>query len=174
MANETMTLIATTSVGSGGTTAMVIDAIPQTYTDLFLVYSLRGNTSATTQEFPLYFNGNGASYSFRRLIGSGTYVNSDSASGAIGMQATGATATANTFSNGSVYIPNYTGSTYKTYSVDAVTETNATTANQTIISGLWSNTSAITNVSIQGSTIQQYSQMWLYGILKGSGGATVS
>lgn len=169
-----MQLIQTVTVGAGGTAAMVFDNVPQTFTDLLLVYSLRGNASAVNQEFPLYFNGNGANYSFRRLFGTGSVAQSDNAASAVGMQASAANATANTFSNGQVYIPNYTGSTNKPYSVDVVTENNATPTIQTIIAGLWSNTAAITNVSIQGSTIQQYSTASLYGIVKGSGGATVS
>jgi hypothetical protein len=55
-----------------------------------------------------------------------------------------ATATANTFGNTEFYIPNYTSSNYKSFSVDGVTENNATAA-FALYAGLWSNTAAITS-----------------------------
>ena len=88
----------------------------------------------------------------------------------------GANATSNTFGNTSVYIPNYAGSTNKSVSSDAVTENNATTASQQILASIWNNTSAITSIFVSdtGSNLVQNSTASLYGILRGSGGATVS
>jgi hypothetical protein len=75
-----------------------------------------------------------------------------------------------------MYVPNYAGSANKIVSVDAVNENNATTAYQRITGGLWPVTSAITNIIISnnGASISQYSTAYLYGTLKGSGGASVS
>jgi hypothetical protein len=75
--------------------------------------------------------------------------------------------TSNTFANTSLYIPNYAGATNKSYSMDAVTENNATLAGQTIGAALWSNTAAITSIEIAsnfGTNLSQYSSFALYGI----------
>jgi hypothetical protein len=75
------------------------------------------------------------------------------------------TATANTFSNGEIYIPNYTSSNFKSVSADNVQENNATAADGYLVSGLWSNTSPINSISIaSGSNFAQHSTFHLYGI----------
>lgn len=167
-------LISSVTVGAGGASSIDFTSIPSTYTDLVLVFSLRGSAAATNQEFSMFLNNNGTGYSFRRLFGSGTTASSDSGSSTAAPQAVGANATASTFSNGIAYFPNYAGSTNKSYSIDQVTENNATAAIQSITAALWSNTAAITQISIQGTTIQQYSTAYLYGLTKGSGGATAA
>jgi hypothetical protein len=84
-------------------------------------------------------------------------------------------ATASTFSNDAIYIPNYSGSTNKSVSIDTVTENNATAAHQTITASVWANTAAITSIKIvTGANFAQYSTASLYKFTKGSGGATVS
>jgi hypothetical protein len=180
MANETMTKIATLDVGSGGTTSIAFDSIPATYTDLKLVVSLRLSTATTFDNLFMFLNSNGTGnlYSRRRLFGNGSSVGSDSASSENALVlngfATGNSATSNTFTNMEIYIPNYAGSTNKSISVDGVTENNGTTAIQAIYAGLWASSAAIYRVQIDATTILQYSSATLYGILKGSGGATVS
>jgi hypothetical protein len=84
------------------------------------------------------------------------------------------TDTASTFGNLSIYIPNYAGSADKNFSVDTVSENNATTAYTQIFTGVWANTAAITQITLSLANFAQYSNAYLYGILKGSGGATVS
>lgn len=170
----TMVKIATVEVGAGGVGDISFNSIPQTFTDLLVVFSLRGTPASYEATFPLYFNGNGAGYTFRTLDGNGATTTSTSGASAPGVKLTGSTATANTFSSGQVYIPNYTAASNKSYAYEQVTENNATNAVQQIVAGLWSNTAAITSVSIQGSTIAQYSSATLYGITKGNGLATVS
>jgi hypothetical protein len=81
------------------------------------------------------------------------------------------TDTANTFSNGEMYIPNAFGSTYKSVSADAVAENNASTAYMAMQAGLWSSTAAINQITLTPDTatsplFQQYSTASLYGILK--------
>jgi hypothetical protein len=79
--------------------------------------------------------------------------------------ATGSSATASTFGSGLIYIPNYAGSTNKSYLTDWVTENNATAAYAGFTAGLLSNTAAITDVTLTGSFVQ-YSTATLYGISK--------
>jgi hypothetical protein len=177
-----MTLISTVTVGAGGASAIEFTSIPQTYTDLQLFVSARISATDTPSSAQLVLYPNSSSYpdtsvSFRELQGTGSGASSVSGSGEyirIGYVPSGL-ATANTFSNISLYMPNYAGSTAKSFSADGVSENNATAAVQSIIAGLDTSTAALTSLKIEvGRTLVQYSTASLYGILKGSGGATVS
>ena len=148
--------------------------IPQSgYTDLKVVYSGRTANGFNQDWLQFRFNNNSSSYSSKRLGGTGSAVSSDSntVGTTYGFAGTmvGATATSSTFSNGELYIPNYTSSNNKSWSVDVVNEINAT-GSETITSlaaGLWSNSAAITQITLStdsGSMIQQYSTFSLYGL----------
>lgn len=174
-----ITKISTITVGSGGAASIDFTSIPGTYTDLFLVCSLRAS-SATEDTGMLRFNGDsGANYVRRGLYGTGSSAASFAQTTTF-IAAGGYAAsdfTANTFSNQSIYIPNYSGSTYKSTSTDAVSENNATRAYQYIWAGIWNNTAAITSMSLSASSgnLAENSTATLYGVLKGSsGGVTVS
>lgn len=162
-----MTLIATSTVGSGGAASIEFTGIPQDGTDLYYVASLRSATTAVLAR--QYFNGDtGSNYSWRWLRGDGSASSSGSSGGAslyaLTAWVNGSGATANTFGNFSVYIPNYAGNTSKSYSVDAVDENNATASYQNLTAGIWTPTSAITSLSIsvntgnlvEGSTVSLY------------------
>jgi len=43
---NTMTLIASSTVGAGGSTAITFSSIPSTYTDLVIKHSLRNNLAS--------------------------------------------------------------------------------------------------------------------------------
>jgi hypothetical protein len=162
--------IATTTVGSGGASSIDFTSIPSTYTDLLILLSPRGDAANSVRSVTMQFNGNAANYSDRRLYGTGSAAASDS--NVYGTdeiyigEAASAGGTASTFSNFSIYIPNYAGSTYKSVSVDSVSEQNSTTAYAQIIAGLWSSTSAITSIKffIQTGNFAQYTTATLYGI----------
>ena len=172
----TMTLVSTVTVGAGGASSIEFTSIPQTGTDLLVVASLRGTS---TPDFPvLVFNtdaSSSANYLYRDLYGSGSSASSGVASSAGIEFGWNRTTTANTFGNVSAYISNYTSTTSKSVSVDAVGEANATAADQMIVAGRWTSTTGITTLKIVSSgTFAQYSTASLYTITKGSGGATVS
>lgn len=156
--------IASVEVGSAGASSIDFSSIPQGYTDLKLVLSLRDSNNSGTVF--LKFNGSGTGYSAKGLYGTGAAAASENLTNA-SMQANPSGYTANTFGNEEVYIPNYTSSNNKSYSIDSVTENNATTAYMELFAYLWSNTSAITSMSITQATgnIAQYSTATLYGIL---------
>ena len=83
------------------------------------------------------------------------------------MIAKGATALANTFSNCSVYVPNYAGSTNKSFSADLTAENNTTGTNMQLVAQLWSDTSAITSLVFvpgNGTNFVSGSSFYLYGI----------
>jgi hypothetical protein len=141
--------------------------IPQFYTDLFILTSLRDVTGtvgwATCDVRP---NGSSSGITTRVLYGFGTTVGSFSPT-EIYHQATQGGNTANTFSNSSIYISNYAGSTNKSFSVDTSTEGNTTNTINAITAGLWSNTSPITSLTFvmgSGQSLAAGSSVSLYGI----------
>lgn len=158
--------IATVTVGSGGAASMAFTSIPGTYTDLLIKYSSR-NGAAAVQNMAITLNSSTSSFTYRSLYGGGS-VAPGSGSGSTNLVglAQASNYTANTFDNGEIYIPNYAGSTNKSISADSVTETNASESYQQFFATLWSNTAAITSVSLaptSGSFVQ-YSTATLYGI----------
>ena len=163
MAN-TYKAIATVTVGSGGAASMDFTNIPATYTDLQLLVSIREETSATAVAF-IKFNNTTANRSERYLQGNGSTAVSGTTA-VLQFIACQPSDTANTFGNASIYIPNYAGSNYKSVSSDSVSENNATGAFSRLVAGLWSNTSAINQITITTDTgdVAQYSTATLYGI----------
>jgi len=171
----TMTLVSTVTVGAGGAASISFSGIPQSATDLFVVYSLRERVSATGILLMVLNGDSSGTYDqVRFLKGSGSTASSSTDQYTIGEMPVPAT-TASTFCNGSIYIPNYAGSTNKSASIDHVGENNATAAEQRITAFLRSTTPAITSLSLfPWDSFAQYSTASLYTITKGSGGATVS
>ena len=163
MAN-TFVAIATVTVGSGGAASMDFTNIPATYTDLLIKVSGRSNQANLGNTVIIKFNGSTSNQTAVLLEGSGAAVSSFTQNaGNIG-NIQGSTSTSDTFSSLEVYIPNYAGSTYKSRSVDSVTENNATTAYSVLAAGLWSQTAAITSIDIAIGNFVEYSTATLYGI----------
>lgn len=166
--------IFTQTVGAGGAATVVFNNIPQTFTDLKLEISGRTQEATLNSSASFYF-GLDSLHSNTRLYGyynGGSATGSDRGSGASSItlgNVNGASATASAFSSASIYVPNYTGSNFKSAIIDNVMESN--TQNivfQAIISGLWRSSSAVTLFGIScnngwaaGSTFT------LYGITKG-------
>lgn len=174
----TMTLISTATAPSAQA-ALEFTGIVGTYTDLLLTLSIRGSATGTADELLLTFNNNGSSYSSRELLGNGASLSSNAASSQAffpRIWAPLSSATSDTFSSGSIYIPNYSGATNKAIISDTASENNATTSYLSFMAGLWANTSAITSIKVNfgSGNVVAGSTATLYGILKGSGGATVS
>lgn len=175
-----MTLIQTVTLASANT-LIVLNSIPQTYTDLYLTVSARTDQTAATSSCYITFNGGaqGAVFSQRWLNGDGGAVNSGSYS-SIGQMypfyVSGGSSTSNTFGNGSIYIPNYTATASRSISADGATENNATAQRMEINAGIFAATAAISFITIGsgGGNFVTGSTVSLYGITKGSGGASVS
>jgi hypothetical protein len=146
--------------------------IPQSgYTDLKIVISSRTNRANAVDSLGFYFNGDAtvARYSGRVLYGTGSSAASNAPSPVNDetMFTAGNSATASTFGNSELYIPNYTSSNQKSASVDSVGENNATTARMNISAILYDQTTAISSVTfipITGTTILEGSTFSLYGI----------
>jgi hypothetical protein len=167
----TYSKLAETTVGAGGTSAITFNNIPQNYTDLKIVLSIR-NTASSAQSLGVRFNGSTSGYSDRWILGNGSAASSSSDTAspmAIAYDALIGTNTANTFSSIEIYIPNYTSSNFKSLSSDSVSENNATAANASMFAALWSNVTAISSMqflSYSGTSqnFAQYSTATLYGI----------
>jgi hypothetical protein len=166
MAN-TFELIASSTVGSGGAASIDFTSIPSTYTDLAIYLSARQSRSEVVSNTRIEFNGSSSNLSCRYIQGTGSAAVSSSNASYLFAASPANTATANTFGNSFIYIPNYAGSTNKSVSWDAVTETNASNAEAYLVAGLWSNTDAITSIelsSLSGDNFMEHSTAYLYGV----------
>ncbi len=164
MAN-TYTLIASSTVGSGGAANIDFTSIPSTYTDLILFTSLRCSNTSSNGVY-IDYNGSTSSYSVRYVLGDGSSASSGTISRIV-QRMVDSNGTASTFANSSTYIPNYTSSNYKSSSTDTVAESNVTSVLMNLDADLWSNTAAINQITItpaSGGNLAQYSTAYLYGI----------
>lgn len=166
MAN-TFILIASSTVGSGGASSIDFTNIPQTYTDLLVVLSLRGTSANLERNLWYTFNNTTANRSGKYIEGTGSAVGNVSWGTMYGGAYSAASSTANAFSNFRIYIPKYSGSSYKPSSVDAVMGNMTSTSYLYRVANLWSDTAAITSIEFpaeSGTTFAQYSTAQLYGI----------
>ena len=154
--------------------SITFSSIAADFTDLYLVTSLR-TTSADTAWNDAFLRPNSATtnLSARALYGTGSSAASFSVSD-IRLYANAGASTSNTWSNSSIYLPNYAGSSNKSVSIDSVSENNSTTAIQAILAGLWSQTTAISSLEIVSGAgnFAIGSSATLFGITAGSDGTT--
>lgn len=172
----TMTLISSVTVGAGGAATISFSSIPQTYTDLLLV--IAGRNTATNTAGNMSLNGVTTSFTNRSLWGDGFGNTGSSAfTGGPDFGLSGSGDTANVFASAEFYICNYASASNKALSGIYGTENNGSSNNMAFEATLWANTAAITSITLtpQGSgSFAQNSMASLYGIIKGSGGATVA
>lgn len=171
MANTYIPIASTTLSTSAA--SVTFSSIPQTYTDLVLRVSARATPAGNTIQLGIQFNGNtSAVYSNTILRGNGSTASSTRDTSNFSTRVFNVNAdasTANTFSNGEIYIPNYTGSVAKQIGGFGVTETNAATG--IVIdtgAGLANITSAITSILLfdngGSGNFMSGSTFHLYGI----------
>lgn len=173
---NTMTLIASSTVGAGGSASIDFTSIPSTYTDLCVFLSGRSTASFDRRILRLRFNNSSTAsdYTGRDITGNGTSPgsNTQTAGSSSYIQVydlPAANATANTFGNIMIYVPNYAStSNYKSVSVDAVAENNATAAIMSLLAGLYNQNTAISQINLlpDSGNFAQYSSAYLYGIVK--------
>jgi hypothetical protein len=171
-----ITKISTVTVGAGGAASIDFTSIAGTYTDLMMVISAR--SAVANGGLRIKVNGATTNLNVRLLYGTGSSAATATDTTYIGTTTNSGT-TANTFGNGSFYIPNYAGSTIKPFEAEVVTEGNyATPWEGWVTGGLYNSTAAVTSLSLvndAAGNFAQYSSATLYGITKGSsGGVTVS
>lgn len=170
-----MDLIQTVTVGAGGSASITFGSggtLPQTFTDLLLVFSAR--VAVTDGGLRLRINTSTSNLSTRLLYGNGSSATSATDTTYLGTT-NNSNQTANTFGNGSLYITNYATSATKPFSCEIVDENNGTGATHWITAGLFNSSTAITSLELfnnAGGNFVEYSSASLYGILKGSDGTT--
>ena len=165
----------TTITSSGGETSIYFTSIPATYTDLKIVCSVRTTGAVNFDILNMQFNGDtGNNYTTRTDIYG---YNGTTGSGAASTKDVinvgyidGGSATANTFCNAEIYIPNYTlTDRVKTVSVDIVEEINSSSNYLLALNtSYWNTTNAAINqirfLINSGDPMAQYSSFYLYGI----------
>lgn len=180
--NPNMVAIQTVTVGAGGSSSISFTSIPQTYTDLQIILSARTDGASPPGYATLRFNGNSSAiYSRKTLQGDGNTAQSYPATGETAVNyiyVNGNAGTASTFSNTSIYIPNYNSSNNKALYFDTVQEYNETTNAWIMLqANLWANTSAITSITLEPQNVDsqtkflQHSTATLYGITSAGSGA---
>ena len=158
--------IATTTLSTTAA-SITFSSITSAYTDLKII--LVGTTTLDLNP-RIQFNSDTASnYSYRYINGDGATAATSAASSSIGLLSIGnIDTTIPGFLNIDIF--SYTGSTRKiyfsAYSLDKNTGTIASNCGK--IAGVWTNTAAITSVTLDtgGSTFKAGTTATLYGILK--------
>jgi len=170
MPAQNYVLLERVTVGETAVSSITFNSIPQTgYTDLKIVASTRGTAGALGEANKISFNGDttNGNYTQKRLLGTGSAASSQSQTARETFFNVTSGATANTFANSEIYIPNYTSANAKSVSIDTVTENNATEAYAALIAVRWSGTAAITSINFTpeaGGNFAQYSSFSLYGL----------
>ena len=169
--------IYTQTIGAGGAANVTFNNIPQTFTDLKIDVSARTTAAVQATDIFAFFNndtGAGNVYSGTRLIGTGTAAGTDRQTNTNVMRwgdAIGTSSTANTFASTSVYVPNYTTSTFKQVVVDSVDENNAAASNIFLSAMFYfpSSPSGITKILLGplSGSFAQHTTVTVYGITKG-------
>lgn len=157
---------------------ITFSSIPQGYTDLMLVFSLRSdNASYAFDDIGLRINGDSTSNYVNRFFrnrdgGTGSGSGAGTSITLYGAPSQGATPSM--FGNGTAYIPSYTSSDVKNVSADGYSENASTSAIQNgFVAAVWNGTAPVTSltiVSLNGWNFLQNSSATLYGIKKGSDG----
>ncbi len=161
----------------GSTTSMAYAAftsIPQTYTDLKLVASIRSDRSSADTLERLYVTFNSSStnaITMTNLAQQGSSVYSDqyttanSVGGTIGLHHN-TNATAGVFGLSELYIHNYSSTSLQKMSSSNSTGAEPSYTYQFLQAYLWADTSAISSIYINGlgSNLLAYSNFYLYGI----------
>ena len=156
--------IATVTVGSGGSSSIVFSSIPSTYTHL----QIRTSSRISGQSYGLLrFNSDSTSvYNTHFLFGDGASAQVAESRPSTNIFAIYVGSATSNYGAGIVDILDYTN-TNKFTTTRSLTGTDENGSGVVLLlSGLWRNTAAITNIEIlpQASTFAQYSSFALYGI----------
>jgi hypothetical protein len=171
--------IATATVGVTAS-QIVFSDIPQTYTDLWLVVSVRSGNGGNG-DFSLNFNTNGSPTNSSRNFQTGAGATSTTQNGFSNPTVGSVPQASNSsvFSNTSIKILDYALTTDKIVFVQDGTNYNAT-SNGGLASAAFrvvATASPITSITLSDAAVTNFTQnstATLYGILKGNGGATVT
>jgi hypothetical protein len=180
MSLETMTKLASVTVGAGGSNTVTFSNIPQGYTDLKVIMSARTSGSNGNRDYAI-FRINGDTVTNYNRMWSYSFDNNATGTGKNTTETVGNVITlpdatvSSLFSANEITFYNYSGNTLKT----VVAETNASTASSSAYilahsSTNWQSSAPITSISFTAAlngdtsyltgTFGQYSTFNLYGI----------
>jgi hypothetical protein len=153
---------------TGNVASITFSSIPQTYTDLVIVHSLRSTRTDGMADLVTEVNGDTSSLSRRRMYGDGSPSNTATDTGQL--LGNSNKFAANIYSNCRLYFLNYTRTgNPKHFQSDGVVESIATggEVSKSLLHTFWNSNSAITQLRIfdsTGNSFIQYSTAYLYGI----------
>ena len=161
---------------SGTTPTYDVTSIPSSYDHLYLCWSARSDHSAYRDAIYCNVNSDTSSsdYSMTHLFTGSATPSSYRTSGVTAWtdfaDNPAATALADTFGTGFMWLPNYANTAnFKQCYANSATENNSTTDYQwgmQVIAGLWTNTDAVDAIALtlQNGDFVQYSSFTLYGV----------
>ena len=161
--------IATVLVGSGGQATVSFTSIPSTYKHLQIRYIAANQAAASDEPLYMRFNSdsNNSNYRTHRLSGSGSAAGSDSFQLPVASTMNGNGNAATYYAGGVVDVLDY-ANTNKNKTIRSLSGWDGNGSGYVyLISELWINTSAVTNIDLttfSGSLFRQHSQFALYGI----------
>jgi hypothetical protein len=171
-----MTKLATT-VLSANTASVTFSSIPQGYTDLKVVWSGRQSRNEYVAAYTLVqFNSSTSGYTYRTFQADVPGTPTSQTESGVGISTgiiigfvSNNNNTANTFGSTEMYVSNYSSSNYKTVSGEGMSENNSSNTGVLMTAGLWSNTAAITSITLSpwvGSSFNwlTHSTFTLYGV----------
>jgi len=180
----TFSLISTTTVGAGGTTAVTFSSIAGTFTDLVVMVSAKYNNAGWDQDYlSVQFNSDtGSNYTWGNLQLDGFSFPAKQLTNGTNRISLGYIPGGNIgatyMCSARIQIPFYSSGEAKVCDSEWAWSANANSQyNLGVSGGGWTNTGAITSIrffSANSLTFAQNSVFSLYGRTKGSGGATVS
>jgi hypothetical protein len=161
----TFTLIASTTIPSA-TAAYTFNSIPNTYTDLKLIWSVKASTSCDAS---VTFNGVTSGYNYRSIFDvSQTSGAADTYGGNVTASAVVQYFNTNVFNAGGMYITNYASATQKAIWTDSTRPNLTNNADFSIVpmSHNWNNTATISSLTftLNSANMTSDSQLSLYGI----------
>ena len=174
----TYTLIQNGIVTNATQASIEFTSIPQTYTDLQILMSVRYSGSDTTGVNVVLNGDTSTNYAIRILRGTGaggapqnntsaqTFDVTALGAGGSTTGSSGSSQTASTFTNTAMYIPDYAGNKVKSISTDFVQTAFVTATFLGFYANLKNSTTAISSIAIspsEGSWVQ-HSAIYLYGI----------
>jgi hypothetical protein len=146
---------------------ITLDSIPQTYTDLVLLCSAKSTNNSSTIVVNVGLNGSTSNFTARLIdsYGSGAYATTDTRWILTATGNDSVSTRTNIFGSAEIYFPAYTSSAYKTISSTYAAELNEGGVSLGIIASLWSNTAAITSITLtQSGSFPSGCSFDLYGI----------
>ena len=169
--DESFESIATTTVGSGGSSSITFSSIPATYKHLQIRYMARTDRANNEDIVLVRFNSDtGSNYSRHYMFGNGSSVGTGGGASQTYILTdgcTGASTTASVFGCGVLDVLDY-ADTNKYKTLRGLTAYDRNGGGLVVMnSGNWRSTSAITSITItsfNSANFVQYSQFALYGI----------